>query len=183
MYAITALAAYTVAVALERCFWLFLRWRHPVDTLLSAMAGDDDAAVLAAAGDGPLGEVARVGLGASSAEEGWDVMGVAAVEGERLFRTRVGSLLVIGNISTMLGLVGTVYGLMIAFSALGDATSGERAVRLSEGISIAMATTAAGLLVGIAAIAVHAALESVVERRIADLEALAGRVAARVRRR
>jgi biopolymer transport protein ExbB/TolQ len=84
-------------------------------------------------------------------------------------------------VATMLGLLGTVYGLILAFSALGDTSAGERAVQLSEGISTAMATTAYGLLVGIPALAVHAWLEAQARAALAQIEASAGRLAARLR--
>jgi biopolymer transport protein ExbB len=77
----------------------------------------------------------------------------------------------------MLGLLGTVYGLILAFSALGDTSAGERAVRLSEGISTAMATTAYGLMVGIPALAAHAWLDGRARELTAQLEAVAGRIA------
>ncbi|MDP6935093.1 MAG: MotA/TolQ/ExbB proton channel family protein, partial [Myxococcota bacterium] len=75
-------------------------------------------------------------------------------------------------------LLGTVYGLILAFSALGDASAVERAARLSEGIATAMATTAWGLLVGIPALAVHAVLEGKAGRLLSICEAAASLVAA-----
>jgi biopolymer transport protein ExbB len=108
-------------------------------------------------------------------------MGAAMAEAEERVGARVPYLAAIGNIATMLGLLGTVYGLIIAFSALGDTGAGERAVRLSEGISTAMATTAYGLLVGIPSLAAHAWLDARARRLLAAIEATAGRLASRLR--
>ena len=77
----------------------------------------------------------------------------------------------------MLGLLGTVYGLIVAFQGLGDASAVERATRLSDGIATAMATTAYGLLVGIPALAAHAFLEGRVQQLLAFSEAAASAVA------
>ncbi|MDP7111438.1 MAG: MotA/TolQ/ExbB proton channel family protein [Myxococcota bacterium] len=54
-------------------------------------------------------------------------------------------------------------------------------MRLSEGISTAMATTAYGLLVGIPSLAAHAWLDARARRLLAAIEATAGRLASRLR--
>ncbi len=108
-------------------------------------------------------------------------MGAAFAEAEERLQGRIGYLGAIGNIATMLGLLGTVYGLILAFGALGDTSAGERAVQLSEGISTAMATTAYGLLVGIPALAAHAWLQTRAQQLLAGIEAGAGRLAASLR--
>ena len=97
---------------------------------------------------------------------------------ERDVRQRVHWLAAVGNVATMLGLLGTVYGLILAFSGLGDASAVERASRLSEGIATAMATTAYGLLVGIPALAAHALVEGRAARILGFCEAVAACVAA-----
>ena len=86
--------------------------------------------------------------------------------------------MMVGNVATMLGLLGTVYGLIMAFSGLDDASAVERSARLSEGIATAMATTAWGLLVGIPAIAAHTFIDRRARHTLAFYEAVAGRVAA-----
>lgn len=53
------------------------------------------------------------------------------------------------NISTLLGLLGTIMGLIAAFTAVANANPAEKADLLSASISVAMNTTAFGLMVGI----------------------------------
>jgi biopolymer transport protein ExbB len=92
-------------------------------------------------------------------------------------------LAAIGNIATMIGLLGNVVGIIIAFGSLGQATAEARAVHLSEGIATAMATTAYGLLVAIPALAAHAWLDQRARSYLADVEGFAGDLAAALRRR
>ncbi|MED5374850.1 MAG: MotA/TolQ/ExbB proton channel family protein [Myxococcota bacterium] len=178
MYAILVLLAFTLAVATERAA-LLLMWRAPKD-LNDVLARGEQPKELK---DSPVSQVVGAGLAESDPTLAWEAMSAAAVEAEARISKRVAYLAAAGNISTMLGLLGTVYGLILAFSALGDASAGERAARLSEGISTAMATTAFGLLVGIPALGLHAWLEGVARSRVAELEAAAGKLALGLRRR
>ena len=178
MYAITAVLAFGLAVALERCFVLLVRWSvDPVAVLGRIAAGDLDGAVIAAGGH-PAGRLITAGKDAADAEGAWDAMGAEAALVDAAARSRVPYLAAVGNIATMLGLLGTVYGLMLAFEGLGDASAVERAGRLSDGIATAMATTAYGLLVGIPALGAHALLDGQVRKVLALCEAAAARVAA-----
>lgn len=63
------------------------------------------------------------------------------------------------NISTLLGLLGTIMGLISAFTAVANATNpAEKADMLSASISVAMNTTAFGLMAGIPLLIIHALL-------------------------
>jgi len=55
----------------------------------------------------------------------------------------------IGNVATLVGLLGTIQGLILSFSSLNGASAGEKAKLLAEGISTAMYTTAFGLCVAV----------------------------------
>lgn len=63
------------------------------------------------------------------------------------------------NIATLLGLLGTITGLIAAFTAVANADPAEKATLLSQSISIAMNTTAFGLIVAIPLLLVHAHLQ------------------------
>jgi biopolymer transport protein ExbB len=178
MYAITAVLAFGLAVALERAFVLLVGMRADEAKVLDAAAGGDLAAAAAAAGKHPVAALIRAGAAADGGDAAWDRMTSEAALIERSVRQRVGYLATVGNISTMLGLLGTVYGLILAFTGLGDASAVERASKLSEGIATAMATTAFGLLVGIPALALHAFLDGRAAEILRFCEAVAGRVAA-----
>lgn len=183
MWVLTAVMAFGLAVFIERCWVLLVRFRINGSALLSAIERGDTDAAIGAAGESPVADVLRAGAElAGEPEAAWDAMGAMAARAEERIGERIPYLSAIGNIATMLGLLGTVYGLIMAFSALGDSTAGERAVRLSEGISTAMATTAYGLLVGIPALAAHAWLNARSRAMLALLEQAAGQLSARLRR-
>ena len=66
----------------------------------------------------------------------------------------------LANIATLLGLLGTIMGLIAAFSAVASADPAEKANLLSSSISIAMNTTAFGLITAIPLILFHSNLQT-----------------------
>lgn len=74
------------------------------------------------------------------------------------------------NISTLLGLLGTIMGLIEAFTAVANANPSEKADLLSASISVAMNTTAFGLMSGIILLIAHTILRSKTLEIIDSLE-------------
>ena len=74
------------------------------------------------------------------------------------------------NISTLLGLLGTIMGLIEAFTAVANANPSEKADLLSASISVAMNTTAFGLMSGITLLIMHTILTSKTVEIIDSLE-------------
>tara|TARA_B110000467_G_C18262199_1_gene447020 strand:+ start:172 stop:804 length:633 start_codon:yes stop_codon:yes gene_type:complete len=66
----------------------------------------------------------------------------------------------LANIATLLGLLGTIMGLIAAFSAVASADPAEKANLLSSSISVAMNTTAFGLITAIPLILFHSSLQT-----------------------
>lgn len=177
MYGITAILALALAIGLERGWLYWLAWRADRGGVLEALGkGELDAAASRADGH-PCARLIQAGAEAPTADAAWDAMGATAALVEEEVRRRVAWLATAGNIATMLGLLGTIYGLILAFQGLTDASTVERAVRISEGIATAMTTTAWGLIVGIPSLAVHAILDGKATRELAWCEAAAGLVA------
>jgi biopolymer transport protein ExbB len=177
MYAITAVLALALSVTLERLWLLWLRWRIDDGAVAALLSAGDLSGAAQKAGSHPAARLITAGAGATDAEAAWDAMGAEGALIESEVRARVGYLAAAGNVATMLGLLGTVYGLIYAFSGLDSASAVERTARLSEGIGAAMVTTAWGLVVGIPALAAHAVVEGRVQRVLAICESLASRVA------
>ncbi|MCG8612584.1 MAG: MotA/TolQ/ExbB proton channel family protein [Pseudomonadales bacterium] len=69
-------------------------------------------------------------------------------------------LATLANISTLLGLLGTIIGLIAAFTAVANADPAEKANLLSQSISVAMNTTAFGLMSAIPLLLFHAVLQT-----------------------
>lgn len=74
------------------------------------------------------------------------------------------------NIATLLGLLGTIIGLIAAFTAVANADPAEKATLLSQSISIAMNTTAFGLMVAIPLLLLHSVLQSKTAAIVESLE-------------
>lgn len=86
---------------------------------------------------------------------------------------RISYLSLLANISTLLGLLGTIYGLIQSFQAVGVADPAQKAQVLSQGISKAMNTTALGLMSAITLMVFHALLTSKSEKIIAEMDEFA----------
>ncbi len=69
-------------------------------------------------------------------------------------------LATLANVSTLLGLLGTIIGLIAAFTAVANADPAEKASLLSQSISVAMNTTAFGLMSAIPLLLCHAVLQT-----------------------
>lgn len=76
----------------------------------------------------------------------------------------------LSNIATLLGLLGTIMGLIEAFTAVANANPAEKADLLSASISVAMNTTAFGLMVAIPLLLIHAKLTSTTGHIVDSLE-------------
>lgn len=102
---------------------------------------------------------------------------VAEAEGSRqagLLSSRITYLADIGAIAPMVGLLGTVLGMIKSFLQIssGD-VQGVRQMELAEGVSEALITTAAGLMIGIPALVFYSLFRGRVQKYIAELEAAA----------
>jgi biopolymer transport protein ExbB len=100
---------------------------------------------------------------------------VAETEGGRVANAlthRITYLADIGVLAPMLGLLGTVVGIIQSFGELGKkAGDASQPILLAQGVGQALVTTAAGILVGIVAMAAYAFFRGRVQRLISDLEA------------
>ena len=99
---------------------------------------------------------------------------IAETEGTRqaaALNQRIAYLADIGTIAPMLGLFGTVLGMIKAFSVVASDIVASRPIMLAEGVSEALVTTATGLVIGIPAMAAYAFFRGRVQSLIAELEA------------
>jgi len=98
---------------------------------------------------------------------------VAQAEGTRIasvYNQRITYLADIGSIAPMLGLFGTVLGMIKSFSVVASDIAATRPMMLAEGVAEALVTTAAGLLIGIPAMAAYSFFRGRVQALISDLE-------------
>jgi biopolymer transport protein ExbB/TolQ len=76
----------------------------------------------------------------------------------------------LANVATLLGLLGTIFGLTTAFSAVGAADPAQRSAFLAAGISQALNTTSFGLIVAVPTLVAHGFLVSTVERIVEQVD-------------
>jgi biopolymer transport protein ExbB len=98
---------------------------------------------------------------------------IAETEGTRVaasLNNRVTYLADIGMIAPLLGLLGTVLGIIRSFGALGADLGTARYVLLSKGISEALVNTCAGLAIGIPAMMAYAIFRGKAQKLISELE-------------
>lgn len=76
---------------------------------------------------------------------------------------RLPHLNMLANAATLLGLLGTIFGLTTAFSAVGAADPSQRSAFLAAGISQALNTTALGLIIAVPTLLLHGWLAGLVE--------------------
>ncbi|MBN1908323.1 MAG: MotA/TolQ/ExbB proton channel family protein [Pirellulales bacterium] len=110
--------------------------------------------------------------GLAEIEGGWSAVEKAmedalADQGARLFR-KIEYLSVIGNIAPMLGLLGTVIGMIFAFREVADTQGAARAADLAQGIYLALVTTVEGLIVAIPALGAFAIFRNRVDQLVAE---------------
>jgi biopolymer transport protein ExbB/TolQ len=78
-------------------------------------------------------------------------------------------LAVFGNVAVLIGLFGTIIGLIISFGGVAEADAAQKAAKLSQGISEALNCTAFGLLVAIIAIVSYGFFQIRIGRAINDM--------------
>ncbi len=104
-----------------------------------------------------------------------DVREVAEAEGSRqvgMLSSRITYLADIGSVAPMVGLLGTVLGMIKSFLNISTGGfEGARQMQLASGVSEALITTAAGLMVGIPALVFYSIFRGRVQKYIAELEA------------
>lgn len=122
----------------------------------------DGAMELAQGDKAPISSIISAGISRLQQTPRRDEIEYAMEEGvmEALPRLekRTPYLATLANVATLLGLLGTIIGLIAAFTAVANADPAEKASLLSQSISVAMNTTAFGLMSAIPLLMAHAML-------------------------
>ncbi len=179
MYPIALVLVIGLALAIER--WLFLTVakgsnRRTFDRMLPMLRKKDYGGVieLARSSKAPIGRIVASGVARLQQSPRRDDIEYAMEEGvmeavPRLEK-RTPYLATLANIATLLGLLGTIMGLIAAFTAVANADPAEKATLLSNSISVAMNTTAFGLMSAIPLLLLHATLQNKTTEIVDSLE-------------
>ncbi len=185
MYPIGIVLVLGLAIALER--WLVLsasglRNRRAFNTAMQQLKKKDYKAVVSTGRDSsvPIARIVAAGIARYAGSRRRDEIESAMEEGvmEALPRLekRTPYLATLANVATLLGLLGTIIGLIAAFTAVADAEATEKASMLSSSISVAMNTTAFGLISAIPLLLLHAVLQTRTTEVVDSLEMAAVKV-------
>ena len=169
MYPIMVVFAFGVAIAIERYVTLTqvtnknqVVW-DKVQPLLTS--GEfEEAREMTSEDESTISQVLNMGLSLQGAVRRREDIEIAMEESmmeivPRLEK-RTPYVALASSIATLLGLLGTIMGLIQAFTAVANANPAEKADLLSASISVAMNTTAFGLMAAIPLLIVHAILTS-----------------------
>ena len=169
IYPIAFILILGIAITIER--WWFLRGVYANNQkayrqLQPAIAAADTQAILtqAESSQTAIGLMLASGVNRLSSSHRREDMEYAmeevVLEYSLRLQKRTPFLATLANVATLLGLLGTIVGLIAAFSAVANADPSEKASLLSSSISVAMNTTAFGLMTAIPLVFVHALLQS-----------------------
>ncbi len=168
MYPLVVVSVFAFAVSIERLFYYYVHCRINAKALLTQITrhvrnGDvEKARQICTRTKSPLSVILESALWHYQQQEPDQeiqnaIDEVALRELPRIQR-RTHYLSLFANVATLLGLLGTIFGLQDAFGALTAADPSQKASVLARGIAIAMNTTALGLLVAIPSMIVFSIL-------------------------
>lgn len=157
------------------------------DQVRQSLLAGDVAAAQAACNSQPSFLSFVLMHGMSELEFGWNaveksVEDALAEQSARLFR-KIEYLSVIGNIAPMVGLLGTVIGMIIAFQNVASTQGTASAPQLAEGIYQALVTTVGGLIVAIPSIGAFAIFRNRIDQFVAEAAYMAQHVFTPLRRK
>jgi biopolymer transport protein ExbB len=179
MYPIAAMSIIAVAIVIERSIFLFFRYNINGNAFMAqiqklVMANNIDRAIKLcnAAPAAALPKVIKAGL--TRANKGeieiQNAVEEATLEVVPSIQKRTNALQAVANLATLMGLLGTIIGLIQAFTAVEAAAPDQRAAMLTASISIAMNTTAFGLMVAIPTMGAHVILAGITKKIIDEID-------------
>ena len=181
MHPILAMSIIGLGIIIERFIFLYFKYNINASAFMAqiqklVMANNIDRAIKLcnAAPSAALPKVIKAGL--TRANKGPDeiqnAVEEASLEIVPAITKRVGVLNQVANIATLLGLLGTIIGLIQAFDALADPSipPDKRQAMRANGIAVAMNTTAFGLIVAIPCLGAQILLGSVAKKIIDEID-------------
>jgi biopolymer transport protein ExbB/TolQ len=179
MFPIALVAALGLAIAIERYIYLSIvsvRNRSLWNDLSPLLAQGDfkRAVAITSKSSAAIGTILNYGLARiQSARRRDDIekaMEESLMEIVPRLEKRTHYLGTFANMATLLGLLGTVIGLISAFAAVSTVNPAEKANLLSASISVAMNCTAFGLMVAVPLVLIHAVLQTKTTELVDSLE-------------
>jgi biopolymer transport protein ExbB len=176
---IILVGAVSLAIIIERVYALY--WRYPIDShsflneVKQKILSNDVAGALqycSSQGSALAPKVVKAGLLRASRDNRQIQAAIEIVvhEGVGNIRKRIAYLAMLANVATLLGLLGTIMGLIKAFGAVANVDAATKSIMLADGISVSMNATASGLAVAIPAMIAFSVLQAKSNRLTEDVE-------------
>ena len=179
MYAILAVFIFAMAIAFERLFYVTFRaninstaFMAQIQKLIMANNIDRAIKLCNAEPHAALPKVVKAGLTRAnlSEKEIENAVDEATLEVGPMIGKRTGYLGMLANVATLTGLLGTIWGLITAFKAVAQASAEMKQQLLAQGISIAMYTTAGGLMAAIPTLILQSIIQNQSNRILDDVD-------------
>jgi biopolymer transport protein ExbB len=179
MYPIMVVLAIGLAIALERYIYLTVSKannRRMMSKLMPLLQRGDYKQVFAISSKSNHAVSRMISMGlsryksASNRDDIETAMEESMMEVIPRLEKRTHYLATFANLATLLGLLGTIIGLIKAFTAVAQVDPAMKATILSTSISVAMNTTAFGLIVAIPLLLIHAVLQTKTTEIVDSLE-------------
>jgi biopolymer transport protein ExbB/TolQ len=186
MYPIVATSAFALAVMLERAIYYYIRSRINAKALLTQVTrlvrnGEaEKARQLCSKMKTPLAMIVESALWHyiqhETEQEIQNAVDEIALRELPKIQRRTHYLSLFANLATLLGLLGTIFGLQQQFAALATADPSQKAALLANGIAIALNTTAFGILVAVVCMVMYSVLGSKANTIIEEIDESSVRV-------
>ncbi len=169
MFLILLVSVYTLTLVIERAYTLWFRFKIDASQILSRILSFVDSnnysraiEVCNSRQGHPMCVVLKSGLLKANRS---DLEIRRAIEQTTMkvgpqIQKRTPYLATLANVATLMGLLGTIFGLIMAFEGVELASAAKKQEVLARGISLAMSTTAFGLIVAIPTTVAHAVLSA-----------------------
>ncbi len=179
MYVIIVPSVIGIGIIIERFIFLFFKYNINASAFMAqiqklVMANNIDRAIKLcnAAPSAALARVIKAGLTRANKGEAeiQNAIEEATLEVVPAISKRTATLQGVANISTLLGLLGTIIGLIQAFDQLATVSADKRQEALGRSISLAMNTTAFGLIIAVPCIAAYLFLANTTKKIIDEID-------------
>ena len=179
MYPILVCFIFAMAIGCERVFYIVFRANINAPAFMAQiqkliMANNIDRAIKLCNAEphAALPKVVKAGLTRANRTEKEieNAIDEATLEVGPAINKRITYLSMLANIATLIGLLGTIMGLVLSFQAVAKASAETKAALLANGISVAMFTTAGGLMAAIPTLVMHSVIVAKATKILDDID-------------
>lgn len=179
MHPILTAFVFAAAIAFERLFYIIFRANINATAFMAQiqkliMANNIDRAIKLCNAEphAALPKVVKAGLTRANRTEKEIEAAIeeATLEVGPILNKRTGFLPMLANVATLTGLLGTIVGLVQSFNAVAVASAETKQTLLAAGISVAMYTTAGGLIAAIPTLVLHSIVMARTNKILDDID-------------